>query len=212
MFTAPPDQSLEWNDEGVEGAARFLKRLWNLASDRAEVIAGAAPSADPADVVRDARREVHLALKKALFDYERHQFNTVVSGCMTIVNVLAKIEPEQAGGAALLREGLGITLRLLAPIVPHVTHRLWQDLGFGGEILDGGWPAVDEAALVQDQIGYVVQVNGKVRGQISVPAQADKEAIEAAALANENVQRFIEGLSVRKVIVVPSKLVNVVAK
>jgi leucyl-tRNA synthetase len=131
---------------------------------------------------------------------------------MTIVNVLAKIDPNQSGGAALLREGLGITLQLLAPIVPHVSHRLWRDLGFGEEILDGGWPAVDEAALVQDQIGYVVQVNGKVRGQIQVPAQADKAAIEAAALANENVQRFIEGLGVRKVIVVPNKLVNVVAK
>ncbi len=212
MFTSPPDQSLEWNDEGVEGASRFLKRLWTLAADRGALIADAEPVAEPAEAVRDARREVHLALKKALFDYQRHQFNTVVSGCMTIVNVLVKVDAQQPGGAGLLREGLGITLRLLAPIVPHVAHQLWRDLGFGDDILDGGWPAVDDEALVQEQINYAVQVNGKVRGQIAVPAQADKAAIEAAALANENVRRFIDGLTVRKVIVVPHKLVNVVAK
>jgi leucyl-tRNA synthetase len=212
MFTAPPDQSLEWNDEGVEGAARFLKRLWTLAAERGDTIADAAVSAEPADAVRDARREVHLALKKALFDYERHQFNTVVSGCMTIVNVLSKVDPGAMDGGALLREGLGIVLRLLAPIVPHLAHQLWRDLGFGDDILDGGWPSVDEAALEQDQISYVVQVNGKVRGQVEVPADADRSAIEAAALANENVRRFTDGAIVRKVIVVPSKLVNVVAK
>jgi leucyl-tRNA synthetase len=212
MFTAPPDQSLEWNDEGVEGAARFLKRLWTLAAERAETITDAAPIAEPSDVVRNARREVHLALKKSLFDYERHQFNTVVSGCMTIVNVLSKVDPEVPGGGALLREGLGIVLRLLAPIVPHVAHQLWQDLGFGDDILEGGRPSVDEVALVQEQISYVVQVNGKVRGQIEVAADADRDAIEAAALANENVRRFTEGVTVRKVIVVPNKLVNVVAK
>jgi len=212
MFTAPPDQSLEWNDEGVEGATRFLKRLWTLAADRAEAIADAAAIAEPAEAVRDARREVHLALKKALFDYDRHQFNTVVSGCMTIVNALSKVDPEAPGGGALVREGLGIVLRLLAPIVPHAAHQLWRDLGFGEDILDGGWPSVDEAALVQEQISYVVQVNGKVRGQIEVPADADRDAIEAAALANENVRRFTEGVTVRKVIVVPNKLVNVVAK
>ena len=212
MFTAPPDQSLEWNDEGVEGATRFLKRLWTLAADRAEAIADAAAIAEPAEAVRDARREVHLALKKALFDYDRHQFNTVVSGCMTIVNALSKVDPEAPGGGALVREGLGIVLRLLAPIVPHAAHQLWRDLGFGDDILDGGWPSVDEAALVQEQISYVVQVNGKVRGQIEVPADADRDAIEAAALANENVRRFTEGVTVRKVIVVPNKLVNVVAK
>jgi leucyl-tRNA synthetase len=131
---------------------------------------------------------------------------------MTIVNALSKVDPEAPGGGALVREGLGIVLRLLAPIVPHAAHQLWRDLGFGDDILDGGWPSVDEAALVQEQISYVVQVNGKVRGQIEVPADADRDAIEAAALANENVRRFTEGVTVRKVIVVPNKLVNVVAK
>jgi leucyl-tRNA synthetase len=210
MFTAPPEQSLEWSDEGVEGAARFLRRLWALAAGSAEAVRGAtAPAADPA--IADARRDVHAALKKALFDFERKQFNTVVSGCMMIVNVLYKLDAETPAGAALLREGLGIVLRLLAPIAPHVTHQLWCELGFGNDVLAAGWPAVDAAALVQEHVQYVVQVNGKVRGKVQVPADAPREAIEAAALADENVRRFIEGVTVRKVIVVPNKLVNVVA-
>jgi leucyl-tRNA synthetase len=210
MFTAPPEQSLEWSDEGVEGAARFLRRLWALAAGSAEAVRGAtAPAADPA--IADARRDVHAALKKALFDFERKQFNTVVSGCMMIVNVLYKLDAETPAGAALLREGLGIVLRLLAPIAPHVTHQLWRELGFGNDVLAAGWPAVDAAALVQEHVQYVVQVNGKVRGKVQVPADAPREAIEAAALADENVRRFIEGVTVRKVIVVPNKLVNVVA-
>jgi leucyl-tRNA synthetase len=216
MFTSPPDQSLEWNDEGVEGAFRFLKRLWSLTAGRADLI-GAAAMAEAAgdglgEAAAAARREVHGTLKKALFDYERHQFNTVVSGCMTMVNSLSRLDPDAPGAPAVLAEGVSIVLRLLAPIAPHVTHHLWRELGFGDDILDAGWPAVDEAALKQDSIEYVVQVNGKVRAKVQVPADADKAAIEAAALADENVQRFVEGATVRKVIVVPNKLVNVVAK
>ena len=158
----------------------------------------------------NTRREVHAALQKALFDYERQQYNTVVSGCMTIVNALTKLD-DGAASEAVLREGLGIVLRLLAPIAPHVTHALWRELDFGDDIQHAGWPQVDETALVSDTIELVVQVNGKVRGKIQVAADADSAAIEQAALANENVQRFIEGLKVRKVIVVPKKLVNVVA-
>ena len=206
MFTAPPDQSLEWSDEGVEGAHRFLRRLWALAmrlSSLADAGAGAPGHAN-------TRREVHAALQKALFDYERQQYNTVVSGCMTIVNALTKLD-DGAASEAVLREGLGIVLRLLAPIAPHVTHALWRELDFGDDIQHAGWPQVDETALVSDTIELVVQVNGKVRGKIQVAADADSAAIEQAALANENVQRFIEGLKVRKVIVVPKKLVNVVA-
>ncbi|MCB1787806.1 MAG: leucine--tRNA ligase [Gammaproteobacteria bacterium] len=206
MFTAPPDQSLEWSDEGVEGAHRFLRRLWALAmrlSSLADAGAGAPGHAN-------TRREVHAALQKALFDYERQQYNTVVSGCMTIVNALTKLD-DGAASEAVLREGLGIVLRLLAPIAPHVTHALWRELDFGDDIQHAGWPQVDETALVSDTIELVVQVNGKVRGKIQVAADADNVAIEQAALANENVQRFIEGLKVRKVIVVPKKLVNVVA-
>ena len=208
MFTAPPDQSLEWSDEGVEGAYRFLRRLWNLAHDRADLIRGAGQPADGLDeALRDARREIHGALKKALFDYERQQFNTVVSACMSMVNILNKLDD-----AAVLREGLGIVLRLLAPIAPHISHKLWRELGYGEDVLQAGMPAVDEDALRRDSIEYVVQVNGKVRGKVSVPADADKAAVEQAALANENARRFIGEATVRKVIVVPGKLVNIVAK
>jgi leucyl-tRNA synthetase len=208
MFTAPPEQSVEWSDEGVEGAHRFLKRLWSLAARLADMpdTGGAPASGDGA-----TRREVHGALQKALFDYERQQFNTVVSACMTMVNALNRLDDSATAGATL-REGVGIILRLLAPIAPHVTHTLWRDLGYGEDILQAGWPAVDEDALVSATIDYVVQVNGKMRGKIEIAADAARDAIEQAALANENVQRFTDGLTVRKVIVVPNKLVNVVAK
>jgi len=206
MFTAPPEQSLEWSDAGVEGAHRFLKRLWNLAARLAE----AGEPGTPDDSVRKARLELHRQLQKALFDYERHQFNTVVSACMSMVNVLNKLDDTPAG-KAVLREGVGIVLRLLAPIAPHITHHLWRELGYGEDILSAGWPQVDEEALACDTIELVVQVNGKVRGRVQVPAEADRESIEAAAQANENVARFIEGKTVRKIIVVPGKLVNIVA-
>jgi leucyl-tRNA synthetase len=157
-----------------------------------------------------ARREIHGSLKKALFDYERQQYNTVVSACMTMVNALYRLD-DSPGGGAVLREGVSIVLRLLAPIAPHVTHHLWRELGFGEDILDAPWPAVDDAALKQDSIEYVVQVNGKVRGKVTVAADADRASVEAAALADASVRRFTEGVTVRKVIVVPGKLVNVVA-
>jgi leucyl-tRNA synthetase len=206
MFTAPPDQSLEWSDEGVEGAHRFLKRLWGLAVrlHAADRTVGAAGE------IGEPRRELHLALQKALFDYERQQFNTVVSACMTMVNILNKLS-DSDDELALLSEGLGIVLRLLSPIAPHVTHELWQGLGYGNDILDAPWPKVDEAALEVETLLYVVQVNGKVRGKIEVASDADRETVQQAAVANEKVQRFTDGLTVRKVIVVPGKLVNVVA-
>ena len=210
MFTSPPDQSLEWNDEGVEGAYRFLKRLWALAEGKAGQIRGAAEPGDLDEGAASARREVHGALKKAQFDYERQQFNTVVSACMTMVNALYRLD-DSPPAAAVLREGLSICLRLLGPIAPHVTHHLWRELGFGDDILEAPWPAVDEAALRQDTIEYVVQVNGKVRGKVQVPAEADRAQVESAALESPAARRFTEGLTVRKVIVVPGKLVNVVA-
>ena len=237
MFTSPPDQSLEWNDDAVEGAYRFLKRLWALATAKAHMISGPAGlinelqteplnAADLNENVIAARREVHGALKKALFDYERQQYNTVVSACMTIVNALYKLD-DSPGGTAALREGLSICLRLLAPIAPHVTHHLWQELEFGDDILNAPWPKVDPAALRQDSIEYVLQVNGKVRGKVTVAADADRAAVEAAALGAGCVRRYTQvqvpsadsaefgtsGVShvrVRKVIVVPGKLVNVV--
>ena len=206
MFTAPPDQSLEWSDEGVEGAYRFIKRLWNLAAKLAERLEGAPFNGG----IEDARREVHRNLQKALFDYERQQYNTVVSACMSMVNTLNKLGDSEAE-IATLHEGLSIILRLLAPIAPHVTHQLWIDLGYGDDIQHAAWPQVDEDALKQENIELVVQVNGKVRAKISVPADAEKEVVEKTATDNENVQRFTEGKTIRKVIVVPGKLVNIVA-
>ena len=210
MFTSPPDQSLEWNDEGVEGAYRFIKRLWTLAAGKSGAMADAGAPAALGEAAAAARREVHGALKKALFDYERHQFNTVVSACMTMVNALYRLD-DSPGALAVQREGLGIVLRLLGPIAPHVSHYLWRELGFGDDILNGPWPQVDESALRQDSIEYVVQVNGKVRGKVAVPADADRTAVESAVLASEAVHRYTDGQTVRKVIVVPGRLVNVVA-
>jgi leucyl-tRNA synthetase len=209
MFTSPPDQSLEWNDDGVEGAARFIKRLWNLALGAVGNPATEVP-ADLDEAQLGIRREVYTALQKALYDYERHQFNTVVSACMTMVNALMRLDDTPAS-RTVLREGLSIVLRLLAPIAPHVTHHLWRELSLGDDILTGGWPEVDAEALRRDEIEYVVQVNGKVRGKVLVPTDAGREAVEIAALANDNVRRFVGDGQVRKVVVVPNKLVNVVA-
>jgi len=208
MFTSPPDQSLEWNDEGVEGAHRFLKRLWALAEKKRSISMESDPI-EMGDEQQAARREIHSALQKALFDYERQQYNTVISACMTMVNVLNKLG-DTAQDNAVLHEGLAIVLSLLGPIAPHATHTLWRELGYGDDILHAPWPQVDEAALVQDSIEMVVQVKGKVRGKIEVAADADNATVEAAALTNENVQRFIDGAPIRKVIVVPQKLVNIV--
>jgi len=211
MFTAPPEQSLEWSDEGVEGAYRFLRRVWAQASDHADAIKSCGDLGKLSDQQKEARRELHTLLKQARFDYERQQFNTVVSACMKMTNLLYKLDCSDSDHA-LRREGLSFILRLLAPIAPHMSHQLWRELGFGDDVLNADWPEADESALVQESIQYVVQVNGKVRAKIKVPAGADKAAVEAIALADENVQRFLEGLTVRKVIVVPNKLVSVVAK
>jgi len=208
MFTAPPDQSLEWSDEGVEGAHRFLKRLWNLASDMSDKDIQL-PQELP-ETVTNLRRDIHTSLKKALFDFERQQYNTVVSSCMTMVNALYKLDQTDAD-KAVLREGMSIVLRLLSPIAPHITHHLWTALGYGKDILEASWPELDESALEQDSIEYVVQVNGKVRGKIRVAVDAEKSSIEQTASSNENVQRFLEGVTIRKIIVVPNKLVNIVA-
>jgi leucyl-tRNA synthetase len=212
MFAAPPDQSLEWSDEGVEGAHRFLKRLWHLATTHA----GSAEdnTLDPRGLnlaQQTARRDVHLALSKALYDYERQQYNTVISACMTMVNALNKLGSEP-GDRSVVHEGLGIVLRLLSPIAPHVTHHLWRELGYGTEILAAGWPSASDEALRQEEIAYVVQVNGKVRAKVSVAADADRTAIEQAARDDANVRRFTDGKQVAQVIVVPNKLVNIVAK
>ena len=210
MQTAPPDQTLEWSDEAVEGAYRFLKRLWALAASRQQVLRHGHGGQVPLDQPQQAaRREIHGALSKALFDYERQQYNTVVSACMIMVNVLNKLD-DSAGARAVLHEGLGIVLRLLGPIAPHITHYLWRELGYGEDIIATAWPQVDATALQQDTMELVVQVNGKLRGRIAVAVDSGRDDIEAAALADANVQRFIDDRPVRKVIVVPGKLVNIV--
>ncbi len=211
MFTSPPEQSLEWSEEGVEGALRFIRRIWNLSrNNRDNLKSGPGDLTGLGETQKTARREIHEALKQARFDYQRHQFNTVVSACMKIINTLYRLG-DSAADRAVLHEGLGITLVLLGPIAPHVTHSLWRDLGYGDEILNAAWPEPDESALERESIQYVVQVNGKVRAKIMAPVQADREVVEQAALNDPNVARFIAGATVRKVIVVPNKLVNVVA-
>jgi leucyl-tRNA synthetase len=206
MFTSPPEDTLAWNDDGVEGAYRYLRRLWKFAHDHQAMIAAAAPGA--AATSRAARRELHLLLQQANFDYERKQFNTVASAAMKILNLLEDNAGESQ--SALLREGMSILLRLLAPIAPHIALTLWREFGFGADILEAGWPQVDQAALVQDEIELVLQVNGKHRGAILVARSADRAGIERLALESPNAQKHIAGQMVKKVIVVPGRLVNIV--
>ncbi|KOR28374.1 hypothetical protein TI04_11130, partial [Achromatium sp. WMS2] len=213
IFTAPPNHSLEWSDEGVEGAHRFLKRLWTLATTYATNSNVTVDFNGLSDNLRNIRREIHTALSKALFDYERQQFNTVVSACMTMVNSLTtavNMGIEDTEVQSVVNEGLRIVLQLLTPIAPHVTHHLWQHLGYGADILQSGWPKVDDVALVQQQIAYVVQVNGKIRDHIQVAADAAQTIIEQTALGSTKVQKFTDGKKVRKIIIVPGKLVNIV--
>jgi leucyl-tRNA synthetase len=212
MFASPPEQTLEWNDAAVEGAHRFLKRVWNFGTRNADAIktGGADFAALNADG-KTLRREVHNVLKQVSYDYERMQYNTVVSGAMKLLNALEGFKAE--GQSAAIRDGFSVLLRVLYPATPHIAHQLWQDLGFAaelGDLLDAPWPTVDEAALVQDEIELMLQVNGKLRGAVKVPASADKAAIEAAALATEEFAKFSEGKAPKKVVIVPGRLVNIV--
>lgn len=213
MFASPPDMSLEWSDSGVEGASRFLRRVWRLAHAHATASAPAQlDTASLSDEQKAVRRAIHLAIKQASVDVgQHHKFNTAIAQVMTLMNVLEKAAVASEQDRALMQEGLETVALLLAPITPHICHELWQQLGKTGLIIDAQWPQVDESALVQDSLTLVVQVNGKLRGQIEVPASATRDDVEASARANENVVRFTEGLTIRKVIVVPGKLVNIVA-
>ena len=206
MFTSPPEQTLEWSDGGVEGSYRFLRRLWTFAAEHAAAI-GAATDAAPKGA-DNLRRELHSVLKQATYDIERKQFNTVASAAMKLLNALQ----EGAAGATpeVLREGLGILLRVIYPITPHLSHVLWRDLGYGDDITLAPWPQVDAAALVQDEIELVLQVNGKLRGNLRVARDATREFIERVALENPNVIKFTDGAVPKKIVVVPGRLVNVV--
>jgi leucyl-tRNA synthetase len=213
MFASPPDMSLEWSDTGVEGAHRFLRRVWRLAHQH--VAAGPVIKLDKAGLSDDqkaVRRAIHLAIRQASQDIgQNHKFNTAIAAIMTLMNVLEKAPQATPQDRALLQEGLDAVVLLLAPITPHISHELWQALGHADLAVQAQWPALDESALVQDTLQLVIQVNGKLRGHIEVDAGATREEVEAEARANENVHRFTEGLSIRKVIVVPGKLVNIVA-
>ncbi|MCG5074415.1 leucine--tRNA ligase [Paraburkholderia tagetis] len=212
MFAAPPEQQLEWSGAGVEGASRFLRRVWTFGYANAEAIQSRASfdAAALSDVEKTVRREVYGVLKQADFDYQRLQYNTVVSAAMKMLNA---IEGAKGAGAGVQRETFGVLLRVLYPVVPHLTFELWKALGYAdefGTLLDAPWPKVDEKALEQAEIELVLQVNGKVRGAVTVAKDAGKDVIEAAALAHEMFAKFAEGRAPKKIIVVPGRLVNVV--
>ncbi|QXI29257.1 leucine--tRNA ligase [Pseudomonas vanderleydeniana] len=213
MFASPPDMSAEWSDSGVEGSHRFLKRVWRLAQAHvSQGLPGKLDIASLSDEQKAIRRSIHLAIKQASHDVgQNHKFNTAIAQVMTLMNVLEKAAQGTDQDRALIQEGLETVTLLLAPITPHICHELWNRLGHADPVIDAHWPAQDDSALVQDSLVLVIQVNGKLRGQIEMPASATREEIEAAARVNENVLRFIDGLTIRKVIVVPGKLVNIVA-
>jgi leucyl-tRNA synthetase len=218
MFAAPPEQQLEWSGAGVDGASRFLRRVWMYSSSQADALRSA-PDHIPGNLNESEkvlRREVHTILKQANFDYQRRQYNTVVSAAMKMLNVLEPIKLDQKSSisAPVLRECLSILLRILYPVVPHLTHVLWKDIGYENHfasLLDAPWPDVDESALVQTEITLMLQINGKLRGDIRVPADASKEQIEALALQSEPALKALNGEAPKKIIVVPGRLVNIVA-
>ena len=214
MFAAPPEQSLEWHEAGVEGMARFLRRLWTLVHRHADD--GPAPALDVAALdpaQKTLRRQLHETIQKVGDDYgRRHTFNTAIAAVMELLNAIAKFDDMSAQGRALRQECLEAVVLLLNPITPHTSHALRQVLGHAEATLeDIAFPRADPAALVRDAVTLAVQVNGKLRATLEVPVSADRDAVEALALAEPNVQKFVEGLTVRKVIVVPGKIVNIVA-
>jgi leucyl-tRNA synthetase len=230
MFTSPPEDTLVWSDAGVEGAARFLRRLWTFTYDRRAIVAESQPLKEmlysgfanlrgTAPDLASLRREIHATLKQANYDMGRHQFNTVASAGMKILNALNNLpifHDKDPGTEysrscqALLHEGLSVLLRLLFPITPHISHHLWRELGFGEDVLAAPWPEPDLSALIEDEIELVVQVNGKKRADVRVPREANRESVQDIVLAHPSVQKHINGQPIKKVVVVPGKLVNVV--
>ena len=219
MFTAPPEATLEWNDAAVEGSYRFLRRLWNFGAKLHAAGTGAAGQTSLQGIslgksAKALRREIHSVFKQVDYDYQRMQYNTVVSGAMKMLNALEGFQDDGASGnQAALREGFGILLRAIYPATPHLTYALWAELGYAGEhgdLLDAAWPTADEAALLQDEIELMLQINGKLRGSIVVPSTAPREAIERAAIESEIFQKLSGGSAIRKIVIVAGRLVNVV--
>lgn len=212
MFAAPPEMSLEWSDKAVDGANRFLRRLWRAVVEHVEK--GATEKLDTAtlsEALQNLRRQTHQALTKVSDDIgRRHTFNTAIAAVMELMNAITKNNDDSPQSRAVMQESLELVVLMLAPITPHICHQLWQTLGHQEAVVDASWPQVDEAALKQDTIELMIQVNGKLRSKISVAADADQEAVEAVAFAEENVQKFTAGKEVRKVILVPRRLLNIV--
>jgi leucyl-tRNA synthetase len=210
MFAAPPEQTLEWSDSGVEGSHRFLRRVWNFGytlSTERKIDLPAKLNTELAN----ARREIHLTLKQASYDLSRQQFNTVASGAMKMLNTLEKVAKDNTEEwQAVAHEGFSMLLRLLSPIAPHITQTLWKELSYGDNILTAKWPEASQSAMLQDEVEYVVQVNGKLRGSITLAKSMEKAQIEAVAVNQPFVQKHLENSSVKKIIVVPNKLINIV--
>jgi leucyl-tRNA synthetase len=214
MFASPPDQSLEWSDAGVEGAYRFLRRLWKTTFDHVQAgLVDAKMAQDSLSTAQaDLRRKLHQTMGKVADDYgRRKQFNTAIAAVMELLNAYDKCDLKDGAGRALAQETLESIALLLFPIVPHIGQALYGELKPGADAGVAPFPKADPAALKQDEIELMVQVNGKLRGAIRVPAAADKASIEAAALANADAAKFMEGRPAKKVIVVPGRLVNIVA-
>ena len=217
MFAGPPDQSAAWSNAGAEGTFRFLRRLWSWTHSKRDELASAG-AFDPKTATSDQkslRRSLYQNVAQATADLDRMQYNTVVSAAMKMMNEIDSFKDDgSAGSAALLRESLSLLLRVLYPLAPHITTSLWDELGYVkelGEIIDSPWPKVDPEALAADEIQLVVQVNGKLRGRIMVAPDASREEIEKTALADADVSRFLGDTPVKKVIIVPKRLVNIVA-
>ncbi|WP_239235740.1 leucine--tRNA ligase [Candidatus Nitrotoga sp. BS] len=224
IFAAPPEQTLEWSDAGVEGAFRFLRRVWNFAySNKKEIEVCHSRSKQESvesylqamnNEQKEVYREMHVVLKQANFDLQRLQFNTVASACMKILKALeqqiAIVTPGMNTTAAAITNGFSILLRLLSPIAPHITQTLWQELGYGDDVLSAPWPEVDEAALIQDEIELIIQVNGKLRGKLRVAKDADHDTLKQLAMACPSVEKLLAGQAAKKIIVVPGRLINVV--
>jgi len=212
MFASPPEDTLEWSDEGVAGAHRFLRRLWRMVAEHVNAgIPQAVAFDELPSALKDLRRQTHQTLAKVTDDIGRRQvFNTAIAAVMELLNAVNKLEDNSDQARAVRHEALMSSVLMLSPMMPHICHRLWQELGQEEAIIDAPWPAVDEAALVQDSIEMVVQVNGKLRDKLSVPANAAKEEIEQLARSSDKVEKHIAGKQVRKVIVVPGKLINIV--
>jgi leucyl-tRNA synthetase len=213
MFASPPEQTLEWADTGVDGAFRFLKRLWKQVYEhiqQGETLDCLAQNKDPGSELRSLRYQLHQTIAKVGDDLgRRHTFNTAIAAVMELMNALGKLHDPSQASRSLMQEAMESVVLLLSPIIPHICHVLWRELKPGTELLDQSWPQVDSTALVQDEIELIVQVNGKLRGKIRVARNTESSAIERFALESEQVRKFVPG-EVKKVVIVPGRLVNIV--